>query len=107
MTVLLDLALPHLLYAEPLDLIVPSKIKKNDIELIDKNTIDGVNNNKDQASDEEGNISISVLKPIDPSSVGVYKEDDGGRVNLHLRANIDCNSIQIEDRSFDNIVLNG
>ena len=57
------------LYAEPVDLIVPPKIKKNENNIIDQKLLK--NNQKEETLDEESEISITTLKPIDPSSVGI------------------------------------
>ncbi len=83
--IVLNVAISHFSHSEPLDLIGSSKTQEGNGELINKNSVDEElnKNTKDQKSSEENDISISILKPIDPSSVGVYKED-----NLGLTANM-------------------
>ncbi|PPR78576.1 MAG: hypothetical protein CFH01_00911 [Alphaproteobacteria bacterium MarineAlpha2_Bin1] len=58
-------------YAEPVDLIVPSKVKKNNSNFGQKLFDNDLKAEKDPKDKE---ISITTLKPIDPSSVGIYKE---------------------------------
>ena len=63
-------------FAEPVDLIVPSKVKKSEDNFI--NTKSSENDLKTDASIKTNGISVTTLKPIDPSSVGIFKEDGLG-----------------------------
>ncbi|MBL41801.1 MAG: hypothetical protein CMM49_03970 [Rhodospirillaceae bacterium] len=79
------------LYAEPVDLIVPPKIKKNENNIIDQKLLK--NNQKEETLDEESEISITTLKPIDPSSVGIYREGGLG-LSLNIWENSDREVIE-------------
>ncbi len=67
------------LYAEPLDLIVPSKNHDNGSVTDENKLIEGsIELTKEKVGGQIDGISIKELDPIDPSSVGLYKAEGFG-----------------------------